>query len=133
MSDNGEPEVETSDEILARRLAVNPNRAKAAQALNISKRTVYRRLLDPAFRRLVARYRGVALDAVGAYLTRLNLPAAVELRKLLRDPDPHVRLRAAATIFQATVNVREHAEFDERLQAVEARVNEGHAESFGWN
>jgi hypothetical protein len=86
-------------------------------------RTVHRWLEDDDFRAYIAGLRGRLLqEAVGKLADAAGEAVAV-LRSLLGDTNPTVRLRAALGILDALVKVRDHAELDERIAALELRLN----------
>jgi hypothetical protein len=68
----------------------------AAEQAGVSRRTVERCLARPAFRRLVARFRGDMLATALGRLTDNMTRAADAVAALLDAPEPHIRLRAAA-------------------------------------
>jgi hypothetical protein len=113
---------ETSDEILARAIAMGCTRTKAAQLAGLSIRTVYNRMLDPAFTRTVAKFRRIVVDGTVGRLARHGERAAAVLARLLADENPGTRLRAAVAILQQLVAVREHGEIVARLDDLEQRL-----------
>ena len=121
---------ETPDELLAQALAQGRTRAAAARVAGVSERTVYNRLADPDFRRLIGKYRRVIVDGSVGTLARFGKRAAAVLGKLLDGDNPTTQLRAACAILQSLTNLREHAEMAERLEAVEARINENRREAW---
>jgi hypothetical protein len=95
---------------------------EAAHAAGLGERTVARRLADPDFRR---RVRDVQAEMVGRALAKLTdgmAAAADTLRQLLRARSESVRLGAARALLELTGKVREAAELEQRLRALEERL-----------
>jgi HEAT repeat protein len=88
-------------------------------------RTVYCWLAEDGFRALVAELRGRLLNQAVGKLADAASAAADELRKLLADESPAIRLRAAVAILDAAVKTREHAELAEQVAELERRLAEG--------
>jgi hypothetical protein len=78
---------DNADEPLALGLAQGKTVAAAAKAANVSERTAYRRLADPAFRRLVRDLRGEMVSQAVGRLTALSGKALDELERLLGAGD----------------------------------------------
>jgi hypothetical protein len=97
--------------------------AEAAKRANVSERTVYRRLEEPAFRQhvTVARHEMVS-QAVG--LLALASRAAVGTLAALLQPSiaPSVRLGAARAIIELGSKLRESEELEARIAALEESV-----------
>lgn len=89
----------------------------------MSERTAHRRAADPAFRKRVAALRdGMTAAALGRLSDGLAV-AADTLRGLMNSEDAHVRLRAAAKVFEVTLRLREHVDLTERLSVLEAEID----------
>jgi hypothetical protein len=108
-----------ADDLLALALAAGRDVAEAAAAAGVSERTAYRRLADPAFKRRVAELRAGMVDRASGRLADGMADAAAALRDLLGHPDGRVRLGAARAMLEAGVRVREAAELEARLAALE--------------
>ena len=108
------------DSVLALALASGQSVTAAAAQAGIDRRTVQRRLADPAFRRQVAGFRdellAAALGRLADHLTR----AADAVAALLDAPEPHLRLRAARTLFAFVVRLRDAVDVGDRLHELEA-------------
>jgi hypothetical protein len=95
----------------------------AAAEVGAGERTVHHWLGDGGYRAYVASLRGRLLNEAVGKLADAAGEAVDVLRSLLRDTNPTVRLRAALGILDALVKVRDHAELDERIAALELRVS----------
>lgn len=92
---------------------------KAAQAANVSERTMYRWLKMPAF---AAAYRDLRREATQAAIARLqqaSSSAADRLVKLLSSSKPAVALQAARTILEFSIKAVEMEELEQRIAALE--------------
>jgi hypothetical protein len=97
--------------------------ARAAAAVGLSERTVFRRLSQPGFRRELARIRARVIERAVAILAAGQLEAAVRLRQLMaKSPDEKVQLRAAVKVLELGWKGVEHTDFAERLNALEERL-----------
>ncbi len=103
---------------LARGLTVR----RAATEAGLSVRTAFRWLADADFRREISNLRGRLVDRACGLLAAGNAGAAVALRKLLEDDSPSVRLQAAKCILETGLKLRDAAEFEQRLENVERRL-----------
>jgi hypothetical protein len=130
-ADNGA--AEAPDEIAARIIAAGQTRAAAAAASGMSERTIYYRLTDPSFRALVAKYREPIVDSAVGTLAQFGPRAAAVLGERLEDENPAVQVRAACAVLQNIIALREHVELAQRVERIEARLNEGNASEVGWN
>ena len=123
--DSAEFGTETGEAILVVALARGLSVRDAARQADISERTAYRRLADPAFRRAVqdARSRIVA-EATGR-LAALSTAAAEALGRLLRAKSENVRLSAARAVLELQGRLRETEELEQRIAELEALSNAG--------
>jgi hypothetical protein len=116
-----------ADDSLLPALACGATVENAARKAEVSVRTVKRRLADAGFRQRLTETKADMGRRTAATLSA----AAVEAVKTLLDlqsktTPPAVRLGAARAILELGLKVREAAEFEERLAAVEQRVaNQG--------
>ena len=97
----------------------------AAKAAGIGERTAHRHLEDPDFRRQVQKARAAMIDQATGQLARSSTRAAGTLRKLLASADERVKLAAARHVLTLLTHLRESGELLERLEALEAAVNNG--------
>jgi len=109
------------DDRLLMALACGATVEAAAQAAGLSKRTVYRRLKDPAFRQRLQDLRAEMVQRTAGTLTAAGGEAVKTLLALLKEAiPPTVRLGAARAVLEIGMKVRETAELEQRLAAVEA-------------
>jgi hypothetical protein len=71
---------------------------------------------------LISELRRRMLDEAVGSLAEATNEAVITLRELLGSENENVRLRASLGIFDAVVRMREHAEFEQRIIALEARL-----------
>ncbi len=113
-----------ADERLLALLACGVTVEAAAQQSGVSPATVYRRLTDRNFRR---RLQGVRADFVRRTAGTLTAAATEAVRTLLEllkpAAPPPVRLGAAKAVLEIGVKLREIAEVEERLAALEERLD----------
>jgi hypothetical protein len=111
------------DDILIAALTCGATWEAAAQKAGVSKATVQRRLKDPAF---CQRLRELSTDMVkraSAALTAASVEAIKTLLSLQASSIPHaVRLGAARSILEIGIKMREVADLEERLVALEAQM-----------
>jgi hypothetical protein len=111
-----------ADDALATALAGGAPVRAAAERAGVSERTAYRRLADAAFRlRVAGRRAEMAQQAVGRMVEGMA-DAADTLRRLLASAGDAVKLGAARSILELGAKLREAGEFEERLLAVEQRL-----------
>src|SRR3954451_10471727 len=87
-------------------LASGKTAVAAAAEAGAGERTVRLWLEDPGYRALVAGLRGRLMDQAVGQLADATSAAADELRKLLGEESPAIRLRAAVAILDAAVKTR---------------------------
>jgi hypothetical protein len=94
----------------------------AARKAGVSERTVYRRLLDPKFRQRLAGLRLEMIQRTAGMLTGAGMVAVKTLVDLQQDVDvaAGVRRRAARDVLEMGLKLRDHADVEARLAAVEA-------------
>jgi len=107
------------DSLLAIALASGASISDVAARANIDRSTVYRKLENPEFRRLVAEFRdrliGTALGRIADNMTR----AADALAAMLDAPEPHIRLRAIRALFTLGIRLRDSVDLTTRMHEVE--------------
>jgi AcrR family transcriptional regulator len=104
-------------------LACGATVAQAADKAGVSERTVYRRLADPAFRAQLDQLRADMVQRGAGMLTAASLEAIKTVVGLLGSNAPEqVRHGAARTILQYGVRLRELAELQARLAALEGQL-----------
>jgi hypothetical protein len=119
MSDNKRTKDDTA--ILA--LACGATVEKAAQQAGLNKRTLYRRLAEPDFRRQVQAVRAEMVQRLAGTLTAAGTEAVKTLLDLLKGATAAaVRLGAARAVLEIGVKFREMADLEERLATLEQQV-----------
>jgi hypothetical protein len=110
---------------LIRALACGASPEAAAQKAGVSARTVYRRLADPAFRAAVGRERAELVDrAVG--MSAAGTLASIKRLTVLQDAanSEAVQASAARSLIDAHCKLRQVAEQQARLEALEAQLRQ---------
>jgi len=101
-------------------LACGATVENAARQCGISESTVYRRLADPEFSRQIQTLRNDMVQRMAATLTAAGTEAVKTLLVLLQATNPApVRLGAARAVLEIGVKLREVADLEQRLAAVE--------------
>jgi hypothetical protein len=119
MSPNVPPE---KDVILALALASGLPVGAAAEQAGVDRRTVSRKLADPAFRRQVAEFRGELIATALGRLADNMTRAADAVAALLDAPEPGLRLRAARTLFSFGLRLRDSVDVGDRVRDLEAEL-----------
>ncbi len=127
MTENGNEKrgnQESQDEQMLLALASGASVKQAADACNLSERTIRRRLDDASF---VARLRAMRSDVLDGVLGRLTFAAAsaVEvLKTLMADAESEtVKLGAARAVLEHAGKLRADIEFESRLAELERRLS----------
>jgi hypothetical protein len=111
------------DDLLLAALSCGATAEVAAHKAGVSRTTVQRRLQNPAF---CQRLRELGADMVkrsAAALTAASVEAIKTLHGLQASSIPHaVRLGAARSILEFSIKLREVADTEERLAALEAQM-----------
>jgi primosomal protein N'' len=111
------------DDTLLRALACGATHEVAAHQAGISKRTVERRMKEPEFR---ARLNELCSDMLKRFARTLTAASGEAIKTLLALLQPTnsqaTRLGAARTILELGPKLRETAEFEERLAALEQQM-----------
>jgi hypothetical protein len=110
-----------ADDRLALELAAGRTVTESAEAAGIGERTAYRRLEDPAFRRLVSELRRQMVDVIVGRLVDASTRAVKTLNDLLTAESESVRLGAARSILELGTKFRQLNELEERISELEAR------------
>src|SRR5262249_36838393 len=111
-------------------LACGATQEAAARSLGISERTVRRRLRDPDFCRRLQELRTEMMERLAGLLTAASSEAVKTLLALLKEGTvAAVRLGAARAVLELNLKVREVAELEQRIAALEVvqqgQVNPG--------
>jgi DNA-binding CsgD family transcriptional regulator len=107
---------------LALILATGASTLDAAQKLQISRRTVQRKLRKPAFRKLVAELRSQLFSAALGRMAENMTRATDSLASLLDASDPAVKLRASRTMLSLAMRLRDSVDVSDRLSEMEAEL-----------
>ena len=113
----------TEDQVLLNALACGATLETAAQKAGMSKATAYRRLKEPQFQRQLQQTLSDMVKRTAGALTALGLEAVRTLAELLKSPTPAtVRLGAARAVLETGLKVREVADLEPRLAALEEQL-----------
>ncbi len=115
-----------ADEPLLLALACGATVEAAAQKAGVSPSTVYRRLGEPAFQQRLRDLRADMVQRTGGMLTAAAGEAVKTLLALQKDSvPPATRLGAARAVLELGMKVRETAELEQRLAALEEHLGAG--------
>ena len=114
-----------ADEALAMALACGATVESAAAKAGVSRRTATRRLADPAFQGRLRALRADMLQRTTGALTAAGQEFVRALFELLKDSSPTVRLGAIRCGLEYGVKLRENADLEERIAALEQRTAPG--------
>jgi hypothetical protein len=94
----------------------------AAREAKINRVTLYRWLKDPTFLAAVREAESAALDELSRLLVRLGRTAVATIAKAMSDPatPPATKVRAADVALNRLLQLRELAQLEARVQALEA-------------
>jgi hypothetical protein len=113
-------------------LACGATVESAARQCGISESTVYRRLADPEFCAHIQALRAEMVRRTAATLTAAGSESVKTLLALQQPSVPAaVRLGAARAVLEIGVKLREAADTDQRLTALERRQAESQAAEYG--
>lgn len=116
VADSGSP---FGDDCFALAIATGTSVREAATSAGVSERTAYRRLRDPVFRRRVSEIRTSFLNEAVGRLSEAANEAVSTLKSLLTSSSDSVRLSASRAILELGPKLREQAELEERITALE--------------
>jgi hypothetical protein len=110
--------------VLLQALACGATVENAARKAGVCERTVYRHLADAAFCRRLSQLRTEMVQRTAGMLTGAGMGSVKTLLDLQGDASvsPSVRRRSARDILELGLKLREIAELEQRLAAVEARL-----------
>src|SRR5436309_14764165 len=112
-----------AEDALLLALACGATVDSAARQCGLSERTVYRRLADPEFRQRLQEVRTDMVQRTAAMLTASAMEAVKTLLALQAASYPGaVRLGAARAILEQGVKIREVADLEQRLVALEQQM-----------
>ena len=116
------PRKKAEDKLLLA-LACGATVENAARQCQLCKRTVYRRMEEPDFRRRVQALRADMVQRTAGALTAAGSEAVRTLLELLKMSNPGAtRLGAARSVLEIGMKAREFAELEERLAALEQQA-----------
>lgn len=98
---------------------------EASTRAGVSVSTARRRLDDPSFRQQVSAARGELIAQGVGHLANATVAAVQTLRELLDSEAATVRLGAARAVLENVVRLRESAELEARIAALEATLPQG--------
>lgn len=106
-------------------LLSEPTVQAAAKAAGVSKATIFRWLGDSVFSEAYRDLRGRLLESTLAALQQASGDAVKTLREVMEGAilHPSARVSAARTLLEMSLKAREVLEVEERLKALEARLN----------
>ncbi|MFE9391188.1 helix-turn-helix domain-containing protein [Streptomyces sp. NPDC006784] len=102
---------------------------KAGEAVGVSGRTVRRWREDPDFEAEVQQARRAVLNEAVAALGAAARDAVATLHAALDEDNASVRVRAASVLLSSLPAFAEHADFADRLAALEAAVAKAEQEA----
>lgn len=111
------------DELLVVALAKGESNVTAAKLGGCSLRTVDRRMADPTFRDEVQKVRNGLVATAAGRIAGLMDDATDALKELLDSGNEAIRLSAARTVFDVALRLKDCAELENRLSAVEETLN----------
>lgn len=100
---------------------------KVGETVGVSGRTIRRWAEDPGFEAEVKAARRELLAEARAALGGAARDAITALHEALQDPSVAMRIRAASVLLSALPSVTEQLEFEDRLAALEAALEEARA------
>lgn len=121
-----------ADEALASHLAAGWSYQRAAAKCGVSLKTIYRRMREAQFRKLVDQRKSELVSLASAKLGKSMGAAARELARLMKSSDERVRLAAAREILTVGLKARQLVDLEQRLDGLEAALGEGtHGDATG--
>jgi hypothetical protein len=112
-----------ADDALLVALAGGATVESAAGKADVSQATVYRRLQEPQFKRRLQEVRADMVQRAAGALTEASQEAVRTLLALQGEANPAgVRLGAAKAVLEMGIKLREVAEMEGRLSALEQRL-----------
>jgi hypothetical protein len=112
-----------ADHNLLLALACGATIEAAAAKAGVSESTAHRRLADPAFRQQLHEVRADMVQRTAGMLTAAAGEAVKTLLDLQKGTVPHAsRLGAARSVLEIGIKMRESADLESRLAAVEAQL-----------
>jgi hypothetical protein len=115
--------------MIALALAAGTSVSAAAEQAGVDRKTVQRRLADPAFRRQVAVYRSELIASALGRTADNMARAADTLAGMLDSPSEPIRIRAARALMSLGLRLRDSVDVDDRIRDLELELarNQGFA------
>ncbi|WP_439630645.1 hypothetical protein [Gemmata sp.] len=113
-----------NEDALLLALACGATVEAAARQCNLTDRTIYRRLSEPAFKDRLQALRTDMVARAAGMLTAAAGEAVRTLLQLQKDAPATVRLGAARAVLELGMKLREVADLEARMAALEARLAE---------
>lgn len=117
-------DMDRADAVIVAALATGATRAKAAKAAGVSESTVYERLRDPGIRARVDAARTDLIQQAAGQGLALVTTALDALGELLASTNDAVRLGAVKAALDYALRLRESADLEARMVALEAAAAE---------
>jgi hypothetical protein len=118
------PGRKNADDALILHLASGKTVQAAAELCAVSERTIRRRQADPGFRQRLHTIRAEMIERGLGKLADAVADAAQALRNLLAEAESEaVKLSAAKIILEQAVKLRDAAELEQRIRALEERLD----------
>ena len=112
-----------SEDAVILALACGATVETAARQCGLAERTVYRRMKEPDFKKRLKQVRADIVRRTAGALTAAATESVRTLMELQKSPSPPpVRLGAARAVLELGMKVREIADLEERLVAMEERL-----------
>jgi hypothetical protein len=113
----------SADDVLMLALACGATLEGAARQAGVSESTVRRRFKEPEFQRKLQALRADIVQRTSGALTAAGTASVQTLLELQKPTaPPATRLGAARTVLELGLKVREAAEFEQRLAALEEQM-----------
>jgi hypothetical protein len=119
-----ENERESTDELMAFHLATGKTNRAVAKLCDVSESTIYRRLRESDFQKMIAKARSSMIEKTAGRLAHYTITAANTLFKLLKHKNAMIRLSAARTILLLGGTYHEAGQTEGRLLDLEEVLNE---------
>jgi hypothetical protein len=111
-----------ADEVLLLAIACGATVENAAAKAGVSTRTATRRMADPAFQKRLRAIRLEMVQRTMGTLTASGQEAARTLLELMKSSTPSVRLGAVRLALEMGIKMREVADLEGRLAALESQA-----------
>ena len=95
---------------------------QVAQAVNASRKTLYKWIAQPPFAKALTDERTLALERLSQSLANLSEKAVGVLSTAMDDPSSTVRVRAADIALSRMLALKDSVEFEKRISALESAV-----------